>query len=224
MKNGRVGRYFLEKIEFNQIKIMAKKIETYKDFKSYYGSISRPVIIFVGPPGCGKGTQSKILSEKTGYVHTSTGEILRASEDPEIKEMMKTGKLLPDELVGKGLEQFLKNHKYSDGFIFDGYPRNSQQKYLLEKILIKNGLEITNIFYINVPEDVLKERIKERAKESGRSDDKDPEVFNIRMKEYYDQTFPMIKSMRKYKNFLEINGTEDLEEVSDQIINNLDEI
>lgn len=203
-----------------------KHIENFQKFKKIFEKnvLSSPVIVFVGPPGCGKGTQSQILSEKMGYTHVSTGDILRKSEDPETKELMKTGKLLPDELVGKELESFLKKRKSSKGFIFDGYPRNLAQKAILEKILDRNNLEITNIFYLNVPEKILKERIKERGKTSGRSDDKDPEVFNVRMKEYDDQTLPMIKSMKKYKTFLEIDGENELEEITQEILDNLDEI
>lgn len=205
-----------------------KHVENFQEFRSIYGDLdkvnSKPVVLFVGPPGCGKGTQSKILSDKTGYVHVSTGDILRKSEDPEIKEMMGTGKLLPDDLVGKELERFLKKMKKSPGFIFDGYPRNLSQKLVLDKILDSNNLEITNIFYLNVPEKILKERIKERSKTSGRKDDSDPEVFSIRMKEYKDQTLPMIKSMMKKMTFLEIDGEKTLDEIENEILSNLDEI
>jgi adenylate kinase len=205
-----------------------KHIDNFQKFKKNYGNVgsglSSPVIIFVGPPGCGKGTQSETLSDKMGYVHVSTGDILRKSKEPEVKELMKTGKLLPDDLVGKELESFIKKNKGSKGFIFDGYPRNLAQKSILEKILDNNNLEISNIFYLDVPEKILKERIKERGKTSGRSDDKDPDVFKVRMGEYNDQTLPMIKSMKKYKTFREINGKNNLEEITQEILSNLDEI
>jgi adenylate kinase len=205
-----------------------KHIDNFQKFKSIYGDLNKPnsipVVLFVGPPGCGKGTQSKILSDKTGYVHVSTGDILRKSEDPEIKDMMGTGKLLPDDLVGKELEKFIKKKKKPPGFIFDGYPRNLSQKMILEKILDSNNLEITNIFYLNVPEKILKERIKERSKTSLRKDYMDPKVFSIRMDEYNDQTLPMIKSMRKKKNFHEIDGNKELEEIESEILTNLGEI
>lgn len=204
-----------------------KYIENFNEFKKVYegsGKESKPVIVFVGPPGCGKGTQSKIICDKLGYVHVSTGDILRKSEDPEIKEMMTTGKLLPDEIVGSELKRFLKSNKSAEGFVFDGYPRNIKQKNILDKILDQNDLEITSIFYLNVPEKILKERIKERGKTSGRKDDEDPEVFKIRMKEFADQTFPMIKSMKKSKHFYEIDGEMDLDEITDEILIKMNEI
>ena len=196
------------------------KIKNFKEF----GSKSTPCVIFVGPPGCGKGTQAEILCEKTGMKHVSTGDILRQSDDKEVKDLMKTGKLLPDDLVSKELEKFIKKNKKSEGFIFDGYPRNLKQKSLLDKIMSDNNLDIINTFFLNVDEDILKERIKERGKTSGRSDDKDPEVFNVRMKEYKDQTLPMIKAMKKLGNFLEISGEKELEEVTEIIFDNLGEI
>jgi len=196
------------------------KIKNFKEF----GSKSTPCVIFVGPPGCGKGTQAEILCEKTGMKHVSTGDILRQSDDKEVKDLMKTGKLLPDDLVSKELEKFIKKNKKSEGFIFDGYPRNLKQKSLLDKIMSDNNLDTINTFFLNVDEDILKERIKERGKTSGRSDDKDPEVFNVRMKEYKDQTLPMIKAMKKLGNFLEISGEKELEEVTEIIFDNLGEI
>jgi adenylate kinase len=196
------------------------KIKNFKEF----GSLSTPCVIFVGPPGCGKGTQAEIVCKKTGMKHVSTGDILRQSEDEEVKEMMKTGKLLPDDLVSKELEKFIQKNKKSAGFVFDGYPRNLKQKTLLDKIMSKNNLETVNIFFLNVPEEVLKERIKERGKTSGRADDNDPKVFNVRMEEYNDQTLPMVRSMKKLGNFLEISGEKDLDEVTEIIFDNLGEI
>jgi adenylate kinase len=201
-----------------------KHIKSLEEFKSTYGDIDIPVVVFVGPPGCGKGTQSSILSDKTDYIHVSTGDILRKSNDTEVKDMMETGKLLPDDLVIRVLEKFIKDHKNSKGFIFDGYPRNLNQKKLFEKILSKNNLKVSNIFFLDVPEKILKDRIKERAKTSGRKDDTDPEVFKVRMEEYKDQTLPMIKSMNKMDSFVKIDGEIGADEITDRILAKIDEI
>lgn len=196
---------------------MKNKSSRLKSFKDFNEDTKKPCVIFVGPPGCGKGTQAEILKKKTGWNHISTGDILRKSEDEEVKKMMKTGKLLPDDLVAKELEKFLKKNKKSKGFIFDGYPRNIDQKYLFDEIIKSNDIKIAAIFYLNVSEEILKERIKERGKTSGRSDDKDVDVFKTRMKEYYTKTFPMIESMKNDENFVEISGDLSLEEASDKI-------
>lgn len=196
---------------------MKNKSSRLKSFKDFNEDTKKPCVIFVGPPGCGKGTQAEILKKKTGWNHISTGEILRKSDDEEIKKMMKTGKLLPDDLVAKELEKFLKKSKKSKGFIFDGYPRNIDQKYLFDEIIKSNDIKISAIFYLNVSEKTLKERIKERGKTSGRSDDKDEDVFKTRMKEYYTKTFPMIESMKNDENFVEVSGDLSLEEASAEI-------
>lgn len=211
-----------------------KKITNFKEFVKQYGDIDGkenleeiPCIIMAGPPGCGKGTQSKIISKGTGWEHVSTGDILRSSDNKEIKKMMKSGELLPDDLVGKELISYLKDyskHHDSKGFIFDGYPRNLQQKDVFNEICRVNKLKLVYVFFINGPEDLLRKRIIDRSKSSGRSDDKNEEAFNKRMQEYKDQTLPMIESMRNGDNFLEISANKDLEQISSLIFKKLNEI
>jgi adenylate kinase len=211
-----------------------KKIRNFKDFVKQYGDIDGnedsekvPCIILAGPPGCGKGTQARIIAKGMRWKHISTGDILRDSDDKEIKKLMKTGNLLPDDLVGKELLDYLKKlTKHSDpkGYIFDGYPRNLQQKTIFDEICRINNISLEFVFFLNVPEKILKERIKERGKSSGRSDDKNEKAFQIRMEEYNEQTLPMIESMRNGGNFLEISGEKKLDEVTKLIFNKLNEI
>ena len=211
-----------------------KKIRNFKDFVKQYGDIDGnadsekvPCIILAGPPGCGKGTQARIIAKGMRWKHISTGDILRDSDDKEIKKLMKTGNLLPDDLVGKELLDYLKKlTKHSDpkGYIFDGYPRNLQQKTIFDEICRINNISLEYVFFLNVPEKILKERIKERGKSSGRSDDKNEKAFQIRMEEYNEQTLPMIESMRSGGNFLEISGEKKLDEVTKLIFNKLNEI
>jgi adenylate kinase len=211
-----------------------KKIRNFKDFVKQYGDIDGnedsekvPCIILAGPPGCGKGTQARIIAKGMRWKHISTGDILRDSDDKEIKKLMKTGNLLPDDLVGKELLDYLKKlTKHSDpkGYIFDGYPRNLQQKTIFDEICRINNISLEFVFFLNIPEKILKERIKERGKSSGRSDDKNEKAFQIRMEEYNEQTLPMIESMRNGGNFLEISGEKKLDEVTKLIFNKLNEI
>jgi adenylate kinase len=189
-----------------------------KKFRDFGNEI--PYVMFVGAPGSGKGTQAEDLVKKTGYVHVSTGDILRKSKDDEIKDLMKTGKLLPDNIVSKELDKFIKDNKKAKGFIFDGYPRNIKQKDLLDKITGKNNLSLIKVYYMDVPEDILKERIKERGKTSGRADDKDTKVFNTRMEEFYDQTLPLINLLKQdlgKDKFLTIKGDSGLEKCKEKI-------
>jgi adenylate kinase len=211
-----------------------KKLSNFKEFVREYGDIDgkddskkTPCIILAGPPGCGKGTQAKIIAKGMRWKHISTGDILRDSDDKEIKKLMKTGNLLPDELVGKELIDYLKKlTKHSDpkGYIFDGYPRNLEQKTIFNEICRINNLSLEFVFFLNVSEKILKARIKERGKSSGRSDDKNEKAFQIRMEEYREKTLPMIESMRNGSSFLEISGEKELDEVTKLIFNKLNEI
>lgn len=215
-------------------KSKAKKISNFKEFVKEFGDIDGeknleeiPCIIITGPPGCGKGTQANIISKGAGWKHISTGDILRGSSNPKIKKMMKSGELLPDDLVGKELINYLKaysNNRDPKGFIFDGYPRNLLQKDIFEEICRVNKLNLVYVFFLNGPEDLLKKRIVERGKSSGREDDKSEKTFNKRMEEYNKQTLPMIESMRNGTNFLEISANKGLEQISDLIFKKLNEI
>ena len=211
-----------------------KKLRNFKEFVKEYGDIDgkedskkTPCIILAGPPGCGKGTQARIIAKGTRWKHISTGDILRDSDNKEIKKLMKTGNLLPDEIVGKELIDYLKKlTKHSDpkGYIFDGYPRNLQQKAIFEEICRINNISLEYVFFLNVAEKILRERIKERSKSSGRSDDKNEEAFQIRMDEYNEQTLPMIESMRNGGGFLEISGENKLDDITKLIFNKINEI
>jgi len=211
-----------------------KKLSNFKEFVREYGDIDgkedskkTPCIILAGPPGCGKGTQARIIAKGMRWKHISTGDILRDSDNKDTKKLMKTGNLLPDEIVGKELIDYLKKlTKHSDprGYIFDGYPRNLQQKAIFEEICRINNISLEYVFFLNVAEKILRERIKERSKSSGRSDDKNEEAFQIRMDEYNEQTLPMIESMRNGGGFLEISGENKLDDISKMIFNKINEI
>jgi adenylate kinase len=211
-----------------------KHLNNFKEFVKEFGDIDGkenleeiPCIIITGPPGCGKGTQANIISKGMRWKHISTGDILRRSSNKEIKKMMKTGGLLPDDLVGKELIDYLKEYsKHHDprGFIFDGYPRNLTQKDIFEEICRVNKLNLVYVFFLNGPEELLKKRIVERGKSSGRADDKSEKAFNKRMEEYNEQTLPMIESMRNGSNFLEISANRGLDQISDLIFKRLNEI
>lgn len=211
-----------------------KYLENFKEFVKEYGDIDGkenleeiPCIIMTGPPGCGKGTQSKIISKGMRWKHVSTGDILRGSGDKDIKKMMKGGNFLPDEVVGKELIDYLKDYskKYDPkGFIFDGYPRNLSQKDIFNEICRVNNLKLLYVIFLNAPEEVLRKRIRERGKSSGRDDDKSDKIFNKRMEEYKEQTLPMIESFRHGSDFVEISSNKTLDQTSDIIFKKLSEI
>lgn len=125
-------------------------------------------IILLGPPGAGKGTQAKSLAEKFGFLHISTGDLLRenvknnTSLGLKAKEYMEKGELVPDKLLeGMILEKFNSFKRGSRGFILDGYPRNINQAEFLDKILNENGYKEI-VIYLEVSNEVIVERLSGR--------------------------------------------------------------
>src|SRR5690554_7524362 len=152
-------------------------------------------IVLFGPPGAGKGTQSEKLIEKYNLNHISTGDLFRQhlSEGSELGQLarkyMDEGRLVPDEVVIGMVEDKIKSTKDAEGFIFDGFPRTVAQAKALDDLLEKNSMEISGMIALEVPEDVLKERIRGRGKTSGRVDDQDEEKINTRIQVYLDRRF-----------------------------------
>jgi len=167
-------------------------------------------LIFLGPPGAGKGTQAEIISKKLNLKKISTGDILReemerGTELGKIaKSYMEKGELVPDEIMIKIIENNIKN---LDGFILDGFPRTLNQAIELEKIT-----KIDKVIYLNVSDDEIKKRLLNR----GRLDDK-PEVIENRIKIYREQTQPLIEFYKGKGVLYEINGIGTIEEITKRI-------
>ena len=141
-------------------------------------------IVLFGPPGAGKGTQSAKIIESHSLVHIATGDLFRKhmGENTDLgklaKSYMDAGNLVPDEVVIGMVEDKIQENLQVSGFIFDGFPRTVNQADALDKMLEKHGLSISGMVALEVPEDELRVRIKERAKTSGRVDDQDDEKIN----------------------------------------------
>ena len=138
-------------------------------------------ILFLGAPGAGKGTQAKLISEANSFLHLSTGELLRneiqnnSNLGLQVKDIMNRGELVSDELV---LEIVKKNlEKNNQGWILDGYPRNLSQANSLNKVLVQINQPLEVVFYLDIPEEVLINRLLLR----GRKDDNE-ETIRTRLK------------------------------------------
>ncbi len=122
-------------------------------------------IVFTGAPGCGKGTQARILKEKIAIAHLSTGEMLRAEAAKgtplglEIKELIDGGNLVPDEMIIKMLSERIDQDDCKNGFILDGFPRTLPQAEVLEDMLSKKGIKLDAVIEIQVPDEIIMERI-----------------------------------------------------------------
>ena len=186
------------------------------------------VIIF-GAPGSGKGTQSELIISKYGLHHISTGEILRQ----EIKKKtelgaiaegyIKTGQLIPDELIIQILADVLDANPEAKGFIFDGFPRTIAQGEALDRLLREKNTSIVAVLNLAVDEKELLTRLIKRGEESGRTDDT-PEVIQNRLEVYRNQTEPLKEFYKKKGKVFQIKGNNVIEDVFEQIVEVLDRL
>ena len=180
-------------------------------------------IIFFGPPGAGKGTQAKIISDYLKLPHLSTGEILRDkvkqkdSLAVELKNIMSSGKLVSDEILNKIVSDKLLND-CKNGFILDGYPRTLDQSDFLNKFLIENNISLSYIFNIDLDFLLLKERILKRSKEEGRDDD-NLDAIKIRYEAYVDTTKKVSQFYERNNPiiFHNIQGNDEIDEITSKI-------
>ncbi len=179
-------------------------------------------IVLFGPPGSGKGTQSQLLVEKYGFVHLSTGDMLReaiARETPlglQAKQIMDEGKLVSDDIVIGMIESKIDENYDAFGFIFDGFPRTIAQAEALDNMLEKHDAEIDDCISLEVPFDMLKERLMQRGVDSGRSDDNE-EVIGRRIQEYLDKTAPVADYYAQRSKLRRIDGVGDVDEINTRI-------
>ena len=180
-------------------------------------------IIFFGPPGAGKGTQAKKISQYLNISHLSTGDILRKKlldKDDlanELKSIMSSGNLVSDEILNSILATRLKNEIYN-GFILDGYPRTLAQSVFLNNFFIENSISINFIFNIHINFEILKERIIKRSLEESREDD-NIDVIETRYNEYLNST-EKVSNFYKENNhsvFYEIDGSQQIQEITEKI-------
>jgi len=174
----------------------------------------------MGPPGAGKGTQAKILSDQYNLVHLSTGDILRNEIDNQTtigldaKNYMDQGLLVPDEVLLSMMENTLTNLKGS-GIILDGFPRTIPQAEGLDAIFKKLDLTIDMVINIYVDKEILINRLIKRAEDSGRSDDTKEVIVN-RQNVYLELTAPLLEF---YKNeVINVDGDGTIEEVTQRVL------
>ncbi len=182
-------------------------------------------LIILGPQGSGKGTQAKLIAEKYGLTHLSSGELLRIEAESGSKKgkiiakLLETGELLPFETVLDVLEPALK--KSVSGFILDGTPRNVSQAEFLDSFLAERKINIDKVILLDIPREVSLDRLAKRAKLENRSDDT-PEAINERLRLYHSKTVPVIEHYRKMGKLLEIDGRPDIDTIFKDICNKLD--
>ena len=179
------------------------------------------VLVILGAPGSGKGTLSKVLQDEYGIHHISTGDLIRKSDDKELKKIIAGGDLVPDQMIVKMLVKELEKIDASEGVIFDGFPRTIKQAKKLDSILGKMGLGLNHAVFLDLDEEKAKERIRERAKKEDRKDDSSEEVIENRFKEYHDKTFPLLDFYKRSRKLLKIDAEGGKDKVLSAVVDKL---
>tara|TARA_B100001027_G_scaffold70226_1_gene47904 strand:- start:13004 stop:13567 length:564 start_codon:yes stop_codon:yes gene_type:complete len=179
-------------------------------------------IIIFGPPGAGKGTQAKFLVKKLNSYQISTGDMLREEINldtdigKKIINNMNEGKFVEDEIVNKLLEKNIFDISKKNKLIFDGYPRTLNQAKNLESLLEKSNQKLDFIFFLNVNKISIIKRIEKRKLLEKRSDD-DADTILKRYDTYMEITKPVLDFYSKNKNFHELDGSMEIDEISQKI-------
>ena len=180
-------------------------------------------LVLLGAPGSGKGTQAARLKDHLQVPHISTGDLLRAEVAAgsklglEAKEIMARGDLVSDAILLGMLEDRFSKPDTARGFILDGYPRNLAQADALNALLARMGQSFDYAVQLEVPTELLVERIAGRAKAEGRADDT-PESVRTRLKVYNDVTAPVIDYYRQHGQLTVVDGVGTLDEVFNRIV------
>ena len=182
-------------------------------------------LIFLGPPGAGKGTQASRIETTYGFVQLSTGDMLRAAvaEGHEIGKragaLMARGDLVPDEIVVGIIAERIEQPDCRSGYILDGFPRNTAQAQALDRMLESKGTALDAVIELEVDDAILVSRIEGRAAEAvgGARADDNVEALKKRLVVYHEQTAPLIEYYRKRGILRSVDGMKGMDEVTAEI-------
>jgi adenylate kinase len=181
------------------------------------------ILILMGPPGAGKGTQAKVLAERLGVPTISTGDIFRANVaggtalGREAQHYIDAGEYVPDELTNAMVRERLAADDTRAGFLLDGYPRTVDQATVLDELLAAQDRQLDAVVELEVEPDELVQRLLQRAKLEHRSDDTE-EVIRRRLQAYAEQTLPLIELYGERGLAIPVDGAGDVDEVSQRIL------
>ncbi|QLY31841.1 adenylate kinase [Nocardia huaxiensis] len=174
-------------------------------------------LVFLGPPGAGKGTQAEQVAEKLGVPHISTGNLFRTNiseQTPlgrEAQQYLDAGNLVPSDVTNRMVEARIAEPDAVNGFVLDGYPRTIDQAEALEKMLKESGHELDSVISLEVAEEILVERMLARK----RADDTE-EVIRNRMRVYREETEPLLSYYDGH--ITAIDGVGEIDEVNARIL------
>ena len=186
-------------------------------------------IVIFGPPGAGKGTQSKFIVKKYNIYQLSTGDLLRSEIKNrtelgnKIASIMNSGELVSDKIVSDLIEKFISNQTYKNQIIFDGYPRTLSQAKNLDILLKKYKQKIDIVLKLNVTLETIKKRILERKSKEKRADDNE-DIAIKRFQTYEKSSEPVLDYYRRTKLVKVVNGENSISQINDEISGLIDGI
>jgi len=189
-------------------------------------------LIFLGPPGAGKGTQAARIEAAYEIPQLSTGDMLRAAVaagtdiGKQAKDIMARGDLVPDEVVVSIISERIQAADCANGFILDGFPRNVSQARALDGVLVEKSIDLDAVIELAVDPEILIARILKRAQESadGPRDDDTEEALQHRLRVYEEQTAPVADFYAEKGILRTLDGMQEIDEVTRQIRSALDAI
>lgn len=176
-------------------------------------------LVFMGPPGSGKGTQAKALVDSLGWVHLSTGELFRdhikrgTDLGRRVKGILDRGQYVPDDITVDMVRERLREIGRSTPVVFDGFPRTAAQAESLDGLLKELGRRVDAVIVLDVERDEIMRRLLKRAKDLGRTDDT-PEVIGSRFDVYEGQTRPLIDFYSRAGKVRRVNGVGTVDDVA----------
>ncbi len=179
-------------------------------------------IVFLGPPGSGKGTQAKLLAERLRVPAISTGDMLRTAVREgtplglQAKAVMEAGELVSDDLMIGLIRERISQPDARPGFLLDGFPRTVEQALALDGLLKGNEKRLSAVVNLSVPEAVLIDRLAGRSGQENRSDDRRETVLE-RLRVYRHKTEPLIEFYRRRGLLMDVDGVGEVSEIADRI-------
>ncbi len=187
-------------------------------------------IVLFGPPGAGKGTQAEVLKDKYNLVHISTGDVFRFNIKNKTdlgllaQSYMDKGDLVPDEVTIDMLKAEVEKNNNANGFIFDGFPRTESQAKALDEFLAQKKESIHGMVALEVPENLLVERLLKRGETSGRPDDQDESKIRNRFNEYQTKTAILQDYYATQNKYYGVNGVGSIEDITQRLCDVFDQL
>jgi adenylate kinase len=186
-------------------------------------------VLLLGPQGSGKGTQANRIAQEYGLAHIATGDMFRdaiarrTELGVQVEPILASGELVPDELTIGLIRERLGEEDTGEGFVLDGFPRNTAQAEALDALLDELGRPLTVVLELQVPDQICIERLFDRARAEGRADDA-PEVIARRLEIYHQETAPLVQHYLPTGKVVGIHGDRTVNEVWSEIQEALERI